>query len=250
MRLQLLFLILALGHYQIMAQTDSVDSLMYKGYVDVSTLVWRESLNQSQMNLIKTPNDRGCKLKVAIAYYGLLNGCMASYDEKMFDEYVNPAKSYLKSTIDNDDNWAEPKALLSSIYGLEIGFSPHKGMFIGAKSNSLMREAISLCKNSPLVWKLYAGSKFFTPSAFGGDIAESILAFEKSIQMYESEPVKLMFNWIYLDALTFLGQAYLKQGQTDKAILVFEKALKAEPKLKWVKYKLLPDAQKKSRTGN
>ena len=81
---------------------------------------------------------------------------------------------------------------------------------------------------------------------WGGDITEAIEAYEKSIQLYESRPEALKFNWMYLDALAFMGQAYLKNGDTGKAIATYEKALQAEPEFGWVKYALLPNAKSKT----
>ena len=48
----------------------------------------------------------------------------------------------------------------------------------------------------------------------------------------------------YLDALAFQGQAYVKNGDTGKAIAAYEKALKAEPSFSWVRDNLLPAARK------
>ena len=81
---------------------------------------------------------------------------------------------------------------------------------------------------------------------WGGDIKEAIESYEKCVQLYEANPAALTSNWMYLDALAFQGQAYLKNGDTGKAIATFEKALQAEPEFGWVKFTLLPKAKTKS----
>ena len=78
---------------------------------------------------------------------------------------------------------------------------------------------------------------------WGGDLDEAIAAYEKAIQLYESNPAALQFNWMYLDTMAFLGQALAKKGQSEKAIAIYEKALKAEPEFGWVKFVLLPKAK-------
>lgn len=147
-------------------------------------------------------------------------------------------------------DWAEPLALLSATYGLKMGYSPIQGMFLGSKSESLIEKGKKLDPSSPLVWKVRANSKFFTPEMWGGDLAEAITAYEKCITLYESKPALTKFNWMYLDALVFQGQAYMKQGDAGKAIMTYEKVLKIEPEFGWVKYSLLPTAKAKSKSTN
>ena len=86
---------------------------------------------------------------------------MRSQDEDLFN-------SYLDATIDNLEaiktiHAAEAKAVLASVYGLQLAYSPWKGMFLGPKSSSLMEKALKANPSSPLIWKLYGNSKYHTP---------------------------------------------------------------------------------------
>lgn len=123
-----------------------------------------------------------------------------------------------------------------------------QGMFLGPKSSSIIEKAKKLNPNSTLVWKIYAGSKLFTPEMWGGDVKEAIKAFETAVKLYESKPEALTDNWLYLDTLAFLGQAYVKDEQTKKAIDIYEKALQVEPEFNYVKKALLPKAKEKAKT--
>ena len=77
---------------------------------------------------------------------------------------------------------------------------------------------------------------------FGGDIHEAIKHYEHAIQLYEEND--LTNDWIYLDALAWLGIAYSKTDQLEKAKATFEKALSVEPEFTWVKNNLLPNLKK------
>lgn len=136
--------------------------------------------------------------------------------------------------------------MLSSIYGNEIGKRPMKGMLLGSKSSSLAEKGILFEPNSPLAWSVYASNKYYTPSSFGGDLQEAIKGWEKTIQLSQANAGTLKNNWLYLNAIVFLGQAYEKAGSRDKAIAAYEKALVVEPQFQYAKMLL----NKIRNTGN
>lgn len=226
---------------------DATTMAMYQAYLgnDPGTFQeWKKAVHHRQQELSKNPVDPTLNYALLLAQFGLLNATMKTKDEDSFDEYYDATLETVEKITEVDKKWAEPYAIQSAIYGLKMGYSPMQGMILGSKSSGLIEKAKKLNNASPLVWKIYANSKFFTPEMWGGDIKEAILAYEKSIQLYEAKPDDLRFNWHYLDALAFQGQAYLKDGQRAKAISTYEKALKAEPLFFWVKNVLLPKAQK------
>lgn len=227
---------------QINAQ-DKVDESQYRAYLDKdpNPQVWRDAVKARHEDFRSKSGDSKIQYALAVAQFGLLSSTMRSKDENLFDEYYDQTVENIKAI--QDKNWAEPHALLSAVYGVKMGYSPMQGMFLGSKSNSLVEKAKTIDPNSPFAWKVYANSKYFTPELWGGNLTEAIASYEKCIQLYESKPEQLKFNWLYLDALAFQGQAYLKNGDKAKAIATYEKALKAEPEFSWVKYSLLPKAR-------
>mgnify|MGYP001160603363 CR=1 FL=1 len=216
------------------------DSSSYHAYLNSNQKeVWKKEVREKKA---AAKNDKQTQFDLALSQYGLLSATMADQDEDMFDEYYDDTVDNLEAIIKANKSWGEPKALLSAVYGLKIGYSPIMGMFLGSKSGSLIEKAIEQSPQSPLVMKLYANSKFFTPEMFGGDLDEAISSYKKCLQLYEAQQSQLENNWLYLDALAFAGQAYLKKGEKDKARQLFEKALNLEPEFIWVKKGLLPKA--------
>jgi len=223
-----------------MAQTET-DEMMYQAYLQRSQSLWEKAL----VTQLKLPTKNSFeKLRLAFTYYSLLNGTMASQNETLFDKHVDTAKDLIKEFMAQNPKSGEAPAILSAIYGNEIAYSSLKGMLLGSKSNSLAEKGIKLEPESALAWRIYGTNKFYTPAAFGGDLEEAVKAFEKSIALFESKPDQLKSNWLYIDTLALLGQAYAKTDATDKAIDTYEKALQHEPSFGWVKFSLLPAAQK------
>ncbi len=237
------FLLAVLAATHGTAQTP-VDQLMYQAYLQRSPSLWTKALETQRAESNVAASDFQKQLRLAFVYSSLLNGSMAMPNEDFFDEHVAEAKKLTKKLIEQNPKSGEAAAILSGIYGNEMGYSPMKGMTLGNKSSSLAEKATVLEPASPLVWRVYANNKFYTPAAFGGDVKEAVQALEKCIALFEKSNQPLASNWAYLDALTFLGQAYQKTGDHAKAIATYEKALTVEPDFDWIKKTLLPAARK------
>jgi tetratricopeptide (TPR) repeat protein len=224
---------------------DKTDEVLYKAYLaaDTKPEVWKNAVATRKTEYEKKPTDKLVGFKLAQAQFALLSSTMRTKDEDLFDLYYDETVELIEKLIEQDKKWAEPPALLSAVYGLKMAYSPMQGMFLGPRSGSLIEKAKKLDPSSPFVMKVYANSKFFTPEMWGGDLQEAITAYEKSIQLYEAKQELLKSNWIYIDALAFMGQAYQKNEDKGKAIAAYEKALKVEPEFSWVKNVLLPKAK-------
>ncbi len=206
--------------------SQPVNDLMYQAYITQKKELWKKSVELATVEFKLKPTDAHAHVSLGVAHYGLLLSTMSTEDKDLFDEYVSATKDRLKEIIELPSTAAEGKGLLSAVLGLQMAYSPMKGMLLGGKSSNLAAEAKELAPTSPLAWRFYGINKFYTPSTFGGDIKEAIVALEKSIALFESTTISN--NWLYLDTLALLGQAYTKAGEKAKAIATFEKAIAAE----------------------
>jgi tetratricopeptide (TPR) repeat protein len=206
--------------------SQPVNDLMYQAYITQKKELWKKSVELATVEFKQKPTDAHAHVSLGVAHYGLLLSTMSTEDKDLFDEYVSATKDRLKEIIELPSTAAEGKGLLSAVLGLQMAYSPMKGMLLGGKSSNLAAEAKELAPTSPLAWRFYGINKFYTPSTFGGDIKEAIVALEKSIALFESTTISN--NWLYLDTLALLGQAYTKAGEKAKAIATFEKAIAAE----------------------
>lgn len=221
---------------------DNLDLMEYKAYLTNSEPLWKQVVERRMDNYQQSHSGEDL-YALSQAQYGLLLLTMVDMDEDLFDEYVGSTVDNLEKLIYDKVRMGESKALLSSVYGLKIAYSNWKGMTLGPKSGSLIAEAKKVAPDSPLVWKLYGNFKLYTPSMFGGDVQEAIDAYAKSVELFERNPANTKNNWEYLDAVAWLGQAYVKADEPQKAIAVYQKALRIEPKFNWVKDSLLPSAK-------
>ena len=210
---------------------QSSKQTQYAAYLNASKIMWEKSVEKAKV-------ENGEKsFETAVALYGLLNSTMATEDEETFDEYKGQTIDLLKEIIGENADWGEPKAVLSSTYGLVMAYSPMKGMILGMKSNNLMSEAVKEQPESPLVQRLYGGSKLYTPEMFGGDPEKAVIAYQKALEIYKNKS-ETEENWHYLDAMMGLAMAYRSTDQDDKAKSTLEQAIEIEPQYYWAKSEL------------
>jgi tetratricopeptide (TPR) repeat protein len=221
--LVIIFLVIGWG-----SQAQTSRELQYAAYLKASKTMWVKSVNLADS---ESGTD---SIEKAKALYGLLNNTMASEDEATFNEYKKVTIHLLKSLIESDDKNGEPKALLSAVYGLEMAYSPMKGMFLGMKSSALMEEAVDQSPDSPLVQKLFANAKLYTPEMWGGSPEVAEQAFEKCIRIYEAQE-HYKDDWVYLDALVSLSLAQNKLGKEEAARETLNKVIGIEPQHFWAK---------------
>lgn len=225
-----------------MAQSDAKE-MAYQAYLTTNKSLWKELVVKMQSNFDQQKSLEN-RYQLVLAQHGLLQSTMVDQDEDLFDDYFKKTKSHLDELIDEEHEEGNARAILSAVYGWEMGYSSWKGMFLGGKSSSNIEKATKVDPTSPLVWQVYGSSKLFTPAAFGGSVQEAVKAYEKSVELYEANPGLKKSNWHYLDAMAWLGQAYEKNGQLSQAKAIYEKALEVEPGFGWVKFRLLPAVTK------
>lgn len=222
---------------QAQTSTDKFTQQFYTAYINNSKPAWNIALKQ-----LEEQETEELQLLLAKSYYGAAGTALGNKDEDWASELLDKSAILTKEFIKKDKNNAEANALLSAVYGLKIGLSPMKGMFLGSKSNSLASNGLKLDEKSAFTNYVKATNLFYTPSAFGGDVKESLTYFEKAKSIYEKNgQIK---TWEYLNTLATLGQAYHKVEDFAKAKNTYETALEIAPNFGYVKFYLLPQTEK------
>lgn len=180
--------------------------------------------------------------QTAKAEYAAYAAYQFAHGEKAVKTLMDGAQKRLETYLKAQPDHAEAHALLAGIYGIQIGMSPMKGMTLGSKSSRHLERALELAPDNAFVNYLKGSNLYYTPSTWGGDVAESVVRLELAKSNYEScDP---NHSWEYLATLALLGQAYHHQEQTDRAAATYRLALQTEPNFGWVKYELLPKVQR------
>ena len=236
---------LIMGYDQLMGQDlEGFKKRVTEGYATGNQGIWESGLRGLQ-DLNESQASYNLQFEILLAEYGLI-GFLLSQDGKKAQ-----ASTQLEKTLTLAHTYAkkypqkgELKAILGGLYGLKIGLSPVKGMYLGPRSLKYLSQATELSPSHPLVWIEMANAKYHSPSLFGGDMKKAQAYFQKGIELYEKQQ-NPSSSWVYLHALVWEGKAQEELGNWETAQRSYQKALKARPDFTWVKEELLPQIGKK-----
>lgn len=237
----LLISLLGFSCLELSAQNDKIKQLeekAYHAYINSSIFMWKQIVKEADQILFDITSSTKNKTEAIELKYGLLYTCLSNKDQDTYEVYLEKTLEQLEMLIKENPKSSELHTVSAAIMSVQMGFNPMKGMTLGSQSGIHINEAISLDSLNAAAWRQHASSKYFTPKMFGGYINEAIKGYEHAIQLFEKN--NQTKDWIYLDALAWLGVAYQKIGDIEKAKSIYKKALEIEPNFTWVKNHLLP----------
>lgn len=224
------------------AQVDQtkITQQFYTAYITNSKPAWKIALAQ-----LENSKAESLQLMLAKGYYGAAGTAMGNQDEDLAETMLEKAEIATKKILARDKKSPEANALLSAVYGLKIGLSPMKGMFLGGKSSSAAKKGVELAPGNGFTNFIMGNYLYYTPSMFGGDVQESLTYLEKAKSIYEK--TNQLQSWEYMNVLALLGQAYHNQKKYAKAKATYKTALEIAPNFGYVKMYLLPRTEKEIR---
>ncbi|MDF3125120.1 hypothetical protein [Rheinheimera sp. 1928-s] len=140
---------------------------------------------------------------------------------------------------------ADSLALLSSVYGMQIGNNPVKGALYGPKAGKAIQQATELEPANPRVSLIKAITAYNTPAVFGGSKQSAVDLSSKAIELY-AQPCQ-QICWGHAEAYTWRGLAKQELGDKAGAIADWTKAMEVDPSYGWAKFLL---AQQQSYSQN
>ena len=180
-------------------------------------------------------------LEYAIAYAGYRLASLSDVPEREQTDLLDDAVERLEALVDDDLEDTEAHALLGSLYGLQIGWDPSRGVVLGVRASRALNRAEAAAPDNPRVPLLQGISAFNTPARFGGGLDRAERLLRRSLHLFSREPVdKPWPNWGRFDAHVWLGQTLARQNDPSGARAEYDAALSLAPDSGWVKFVLLP----------
>ncbi len=232
------FFLIGLFTIGLLAQIDQakITKQFYTAYITTSNPAWKITLVQ-----LADSQEETLQLTLAKGYYGAAGTAMGNQDEDLVEALLDKAATITKKLLAQNKKSPEANALLSAVYGMQMGLSPMKAMYLGSKSATAVKKGIELAPNNAFTNYVMGVYLFYTPSMFGGDAAESLVYFEKAKGIYET--AGQIQSWEYMNLMAFLGQAYHSQKEYVKAKAIYTAALAIAPNFGYVKMYLLPQTE-------
>lgn len=223
------------------SQSNYRDSI-YKAYSRGKMDKWLEIMNTCEKNVNQNNNDE--QFELISYYYGYTAWLIGAEKYETAEKYIEKSEVIIDALLDELPENPTLLAYKGANIAFTIGISKLKAIYLGPRSMKYINKSIEL-DSMNIQGNIEKGnSMYYRPSAFGGDKSEAIQYYVTAINSFEKQEL-VVNNWMYINTLTALGQAYEATDQIQKAKLCYEKIIRIFPNFMWVEEELYPDLLKR-----
>jgi tetratricopeptide (TPR) repeat protein len=164
--------------------------------------------------------------------------------------YLEKAYIHLHALPQLDRNAALIAAYEGAFIGYQIAISPVKAPFIGMKSLKYVKEAVAADSTNYFAHIQFGNVLYYMPAMFGGSQSEAIKHYKTAKTLMVAQGV-YKNNWLYMNLLLTLADAYKKNNDWQSVKACYDEALQLQPNYPYITEKLYPTLQKNiPRRGN
>jgi tetratricopeptide (TPR) repeat protein len=179
------------------------------------------------------------KLELINYYYGYIGWLIGQKKFAQAAELIPKGEKLINEVLKISPENATAYSFKGSFTGFKIGIDKCKAIFLGSESRSNINKAILLDPQNLQAIIDKGNLLFYSPRIFGGDKNEALNYFLKGERIMERNNETYQ-NWVYLNLLTMIATVYEKTNKLEDAKLTYEKIMRNEPDIKWVKNDLYP----------
>jgi tetratricopeptide (TPR) repeat protein len=177
--------------------------------------------------------------------YGYVGWCIDMDNDDQAEEYLSLAEENIEMLEKAGYKLSLVNAYKSAFYGFRIGLNIFKAPFIGPKSVACAESAMKLDEKNPYGYIQYGNSQYYMPATFGGSKTVALAYFTKAQLLMETDEDQLKEDWNYLTLLSMIAKAHTELKDYASAKACYEKILRIEPNILWVRNELYPELLKK-----
>ena len=217
---------------------------IYNAYISSSMDKWKTIMEQMESEWMRT-RDPGLLYDLTEAQYGYIAYCISVKKKEEARTCLEKAERNIQLLLVFNDSLSNVYSLQGAFYGLRAGLAPLKAPVYGKRSAESNEKAIALSPEDPQGWMEKANIEFYKPAIFGGSKRRSVPYYEKAVNLYEQESELMNHNWMYLNCMSGLANAYAETGQLKQADHLYRRILKTEPQFKWIREDVYPSFRKR-----
>lgn len=213
---------------------------IYDAYISGNMIQWEKEMLSIEFKKDKTNKE---KLDLLNFQFGYIAWCIDQKKTKEAEKLIDKSEKIINELEKRSYNLSMLFAYKAAIIGFKIGISPYKAPFIGSKSLSLAKQAVSADPNNAFAYTQLGNIASHAPELFGGSKSEALTHYLKALNLMDKQNNNIN-NWNYLHLLATIINTYVELEQYQKAKYYCEKTLAVEPKFIWVKKILYPQVLK------
>lgn len=207
---------------------------LYHAYIADQMDRWRVIISEMDREYENT-DDPTLLYDLCFAYYGYTGYLISEEKEKEAKEVLDKAMKRTDVLERVLDGRHDVLALKGALMGYRLILSKFSAMFLGPKALKYIKaayESTDVCFNCNIEM---GNMKFYTPKILGGSKTEAIPHYKKAVALLETSELKTDRNWIYINTVLLLANAYRETGQPELACQLYRQVLEYEPAADWIR---------------
>jgi len=211
---------------------------IYSAFITHDMAKWEGAIRLMETsNSINTVDQ---KLELINYYYGYIGWLIGKKQYSKAEILIPRGEKLINEVLKASPKNATAYSFKGSFLGFKIGIDRCKAIFLGSESKSLINKAMVLDPLNIQAIIDKGNLLYYAPGFFGGDKKEALNYFLKGAKLMEKNNETYQ-NWVYLNLLTMIANAYEKTDKLVEAKLTYEKIMRNEPDIKWIKDGLYPN---------
>lgn len=207
---------------------------LYQSYIQDEMYLWKGILAEMNREYDKK-GELTLLYDLCFTYYGYIGYLISREEEKVAKTYLDQAMERADELEKALDGRPDVLALQGALIGYRLVLNKFTSMFQGPKALKYINaayESADTCFNCNVEM---GNMKFYTPKILGGDKTEAIRHYKKAVDLLETSKLKTDHNWIYMNTVLLLANAYRETGQEDLACKLYKQMLEYEPAADWIR---------------
>jgi len=229
-----ILLLIAMLPYAHGQGSSNYNQRLYASYVKGEMAPWRGIIQEMSQEYDRT-GDQALLYDLCFAYYGYIGYLISEEEEKAAKKDLKMAMERSDKLFEILDGRHDVLALQGALLGYRIVLSKFTSMFSGPKAMKYIKTAYESADTYFNCNVEMGNMLFYTPKFLGGSQPEAIQYYQKAVEILESSQLKTDRNWIYMNTVLLLANAYKETGQMDLACQLYEQVLVYEPAADWIR---------------
>lgn len=218
---------------------------IYNAFVNRDMCKWEKVIQTMESANSATTIDQ--KLELVNYYYGYIGWLIGKKQYKPAEKLIPKGIKLINEVLAVSPKNATAYSFKGSFIGFRIGIDSYKGIFLGSDLRNNINKAMQLDPQNVQALIDKGNILYYSPCLLGGDKKLALNYFLKGARLMEKNNETYQ-NWVYLNLLTLIASAYEKTDKLEDAKLTYEKIIRNEPDIKWVKDELYPQLIAKIKT--
>ena len=214
--------------------TEVYNKRLYQSYIYDKMYLWKGIIGEMNREY-NTKEDPALLYDLCFTYYGYIGYLISQEEEKVAKTFLAEAMKRTDELEKALEGRPDVLALQGALIGYRLVLNKFTSMFQGPKALKYIHtayESADTCFNCNVEM---GNMKFYTPKILGGDKTEAIRYYKKAVDLLEISKLKTDHNWIYMNTVLLLANAYKETGQEDLACLLYKRMLEYEPAADWIR---------------